>query len=247
MSARTSESKAQQYADEVDAIGKARGLGGGDSGTAEREQGLLQLLCEMDGFRQNDRVLVIGATNMCAGPLNFLPAAELILGAASVNRSSLIARDASPMCNSTADTAHANWIFQMNGCGSPLCSRISMHDLLRHGHAAGRALLTTRCCGRGASTARSTWATPRSRTGSASCRSTRGTSPSTAPTTTRCSKRCAKPVSSRGPHTTKHPTPGVTVASLCTATTIASRCRQSVWSAPCSWGVLPDRPGLRGN
>ncbi len=39
---------------------------GGDSGTAEREQGLLQLLCEMDGFRQNDRVLVIGATNMCA-------------------------------------------------------------------------------------------------------------------------------------------------------------------------------------
>ena len=39
---------------------------GGDSGTAEREQGLLQLLCEMDGFRKNDRVLVIGAMNMCA-------------------------------------------------------------------------------------------------------------------------------------------------------------------------------------
>ena len=58
--------KAPRHADEVDAIGKARGLGGGDSGTAEREQGLLQLLCEMDGFRQNDRVLVIGATNMCA-------------------------------------------------------------------------------------------------------------------------------------------------------------------------------------
>lgn len=52
-------------ADEIDAIGKARG-GGGDSGTAEREQGLLQLLCEMDGFRRNDRVLVIGATNMYA-------------------------------------------------------------------------------------------------------------------------------------------------------------------------------------
>jgi len=60
-------SRATRHADEVDAIGKARGLGGGDSGTAEREQGLLQLLCEMDGFRQNDRVLVIGATNMCAG------------------------------------------------------------------------------------------------------------------------------------------------------------------------------------
>ena len=37
-------------ADEIDAIGKARGLGGGDSGTQEREQGLLQLLYEMDGF-----------------------------------------------------------------------------------------------------------------------------------------------------------------------------------------------------
>ena len=34
-----------------------------DSGTAEREQGLLQLLCEMDGFKRNDSVLVIGATN----------------------------------------------------------------------------------------------------------------------------------------------------------------------------------------
>jgi ATPase family associated with various cellular activities (AAA) len=50
-------------ADEIDAIGKARGNGGGDSGTAEREQGLLQLLYEMDSFRRNDRVLVIGATN----------------------------------------------------------------------------------------------------------------------------------------------------------------------------------------
>ena len=60
-------SVAQLCIDEVDAIGKARGMGGtSDSGTAEREQGLLQLLCEMDGFRENDRVLVIGATNMCA-------------------------------------------------------------------------------------------------------------------------------------------------------------------------------------
>lgn len=50
-------------ADEIDAIGKARGNGPTDSGTAEREQGLLQLLCELDGFKRNDKVLVIGATN----------------------------------------------------------------------------------------------------------------------------------------------------------------------------------------
>ena len=50
-------------ADEIDAIGKSRGTGASDSGTAEREQGLLQLLCEMDGFKRNDKVLVIGATN----------------------------------------------------------------------------------------------------------------------------------------------------------------------------------------
>lgn len=50
-------------ADEIDAIGKARGTGASDSGTAEREQGLLQLLCELDGFKRNDKVLVIGATN----------------------------------------------------------------------------------------------------------------------------------------------------------------------------------------
>ena len=45
-------------ADEIDAIGKKRGGGGGDAGTRERESGLLQLLYEMDGFNQNDRVLV---------------------------------------------------------------------------------------------------------------------------------------------------------------------------------------------
>ncbi|KAK9845418.1 hypothetical protein WJX81_006080 [Elliptochloris bilobata] len=51
------------FIDEIDAIGKARGGGGGDAGTRERESGLLQLLYEMDGFNQNDRVLVVGATN----------------------------------------------------------------------------------------------------------------------------------------------------------------------------------------
>ena len=42
-------------ADEIDAIGKARGSGF-DSGSQEREQGLLQLLTEMDGFKRDDQV-----------------------------------------------------------------------------------------------------------------------------------------------------------------------------------------------
>lgn len=52
------------FIDEIDAIGSKRGgpdIGGGG---AEREQGLLQILTEMDGFKQDtSQVLVIGATN----------------------------------------------------------------------------------------------------------------------------------------------------------------------------------------
>ncbi|GMP25392.1 hypothetical protein CsSME_00002280 [Camellia sinensis var. sinensis] len=52
------------FIDEIDAIGSKRGgpdIGGGG---AEREQGLLQILTEMDGFRvSTSQVLVIGATN----------------------------------------------------------------------------------------------------------------------------------------------------------------------------------------
>ncbi|CAN1288028.1 Probable inactive ATP-dependent zinc metalloprotease FTSHI 4, chloroplastic [Linum perenne] len=52
------------FIDEIDAIGSKRGgpdIGGGG---AEREQGLLQILTEMDGFREyTSQVLVIGATN----------------------------------------------------------------------------------------------------------------------------------------------------------------------------------------
>ncbi|GER40637.1 ATP-dependent zinc metalloprotease FtsH [Striga asiatica] len=52
------------FIDEIDAIGSKRGgpdIGGGG---AEREQGLLQMLTEMDGFKvSTSQVLVIGATN----------------------------------------------------------------------------------------------------------------------------------------------------------------------------------------
>lgn len=52
------------FIDEIDAIGKARTMDGfKDVGILDREQGLIQLLVEMDGFTPSERVLVIGATN----------------------------------------------------------------------------------------------------------------------------------------------------------------------------------------
>ncbi len=51
------------FIDEVDAIGRTRGVGGGMGGHDEREQTLNQILVEMDGFMQTDNVIVIAATN----------------------------------------------------------------------------------------------------------------------------------------------------------------------------------------
>ncbi|OGY23890.1 MAG: cell division protein FtsH [Candidatus Woykebacteria bacterium RBG_13_40_15] len=50
------------FIDEIDSIGRQRGLGIG-GGHDEREQTLNQILTEMDGFEQNDNVIVIAATN----------------------------------------------------------------------------------------------------------------------------------------------------------------------------------------
>ena len=50
------------FIDEIDAVGRHRGLGLG-GGNDEREQTLNQMLVEMDGFEPNDGVIVIGATN----------------------------------------------------------------------------------------------------------------------------------------------------------------------------------------
>ncbi len=50
------------FIDEIDAVGRSRGAGLG-GGHDEREQTLNQLLVEMDGFEENDGVIVIAATN----------------------------------------------------------------------------------------------------------------------------------------------------------------------------------------
>ena len=50
------------FIDEIDSIGKQRGTGI-NLGNDEREQTLNQLLAEMDGFNQNDGILIIAATN----------------------------------------------------------------------------------------------------------------------------------------------------------------------------------------
>jgi cell division protease FtsH len=51
------------FIDEIDAIGRARGKGSMSGGHDEREQTLNQILVEMDGFSQNDNVMVMAATN----------------------------------------------------------------------------------------------------------------------------------------------------------------------------------------
>lgn len=50
------------FIDEIDTVGRQRG-GGINMANDEREQTLNQLLAEMDGFKDNEDILIIGATN----------------------------------------------------------------------------------------------------------------------------------------------------------------------------------------
>ena len=50
------------FIDEIDAVGRVRGAGLG-GGHDEREQTLNQILSEMDGFQQNEALIVLAATN----------------------------------------------------------------------------------------------------------------------------------------------------------------------------------------
>ncbi len=51
------------FIDELDALGRARGVAGFGGGHEEREQTLNQLLVEMDGFDTNKGVIIMAATN----------------------------------------------------------------------------------------------------------------------------------------------------------------------------------------
>ncbi|MCA9352739.1 ATP-dependent zinc metalloprotease FtsH [Patescibacteria group bacterium] len=50
------------FIDEIDAVGRSRGVGVG-GGNDEREQTLNQILVEMDGFEVNEKLIVMAATN----------------------------------------------------------------------------------------------------------------------------------------------------------------------------------------
>ena len=50
------------FIDEIDAVGRSRGVGVG-GGNDEREQTLNQILVEMDGFEPNEKLIVMAATN----------------------------------------------------------------------------------------------------------------------------------------------------------------------------------------
>ena len=51
------------FIDELDAVGRHRGSGGPGGGSQEHDQTLNQLLVEMDGFDESDRLVIIGASN----------------------------------------------------------------------------------------------------------------------------------------------------------------------------------------
>jgi len=51
------------FLDEIDAVGRRRGVGFNGGGHDEREQTLNAILVEMDGFDSSDQVIVIAATN----------------------------------------------------------------------------------------------------------------------------------------------------------------------------------------
>jgi cell division protease FtsH len=50
------------FVDEIDAVGRVRGIGAG-GGNDEREQTLNQILVEMDGFEPNEKIIIMAATN----------------------------------------------------------------------------------------------------------------------------------------------------------------------------------------
>lgn len=76
------------FIDELDAIGRMRGLGYAGGGHGEQEQTLNQILTEMDGFTPNDHVIVLAASVVGETPVlikknnkvNLIPIGEFVDG-----------------------------------------------------------------------------------------------------------------------------------------------------------------------
>jgi cell division protease FtsH len=103
------------FVDEIDAVGRQRGIGLG-GGNDEREQTLNQILVEMDGFGTDTNVIVIAATNR---PDVLDPA---LLQPGRFDRKVILDRP-----DVTARAA----ILQVHSRGKPLDSTVSITDLAK--------------------------------------------------------------------------------------------------------------------
>lgn len=112
-------------ADEIDAIGRARGKGGFAGGNDERENTLNQLLVEMDGFATTQGVVVLAGTN----------------------RPDILDKVCTESCILRAMPCHA---VLLAADFSTLCHRVGFEKA-----ANVRLWWSRRCCGRGGLIARS--------------------------------------------------------------------------------------------
>ncbi|MBQ7466822.1 MAG: ATP-dependent zinc metalloprotease FtsH [Clostridia bacterium] len=103
------------FIDEIDAVGRQRGTGLG-GGNDEREQTLNQLLVQMDGFEQNEGIIVMAATNR----------ADILDPA--LTRPGRFDRQ---IYISTPDVKGREEILRVHSEGKPLASDVSLKDIAR--------------------------------------------------------------------------------------------------------------------
>lgn len=105
--------KAVIFIDEIDAIGKKRN-GRGDGGSDERDQTLNALLAEMSGFKENQGIVVMAATNR----LDVLD--EALLRPGRFDRHIEVG---------LPDINARYQILNLHGCKKPLCSDVDLHKI----------------------------------------------------------------------------------------------------------------------
>ena len=103
------------FIDEIDAVGRQRGTGLG-GGNDEREQTLNQLLVQMDGFEQNEGIIVMAATNR----------ADILDPA--LTRPGRFDRQ---IYISTPDVRGREEILRVHSEGKPLAKDVSLKDIAR--------------------------------------------------------------------------------------------------------------------